>query len=115
VAESSTSEDDGTMKKPGFTLDRHQQLGVELAIVHDYLVKRSVEIKKAYPKNSRAATQLTKAHEAVAQARSALDELLFAEHPEMREAGTKVYYPSAEARDAADVVLRDAWSKLGES
>ncbi|WP_354402658.1 hypothetical protein [Streptomyces sp. PvR018] len=86
-------------KKSKPTLDEHQDLGRRLASIRDELSRIQVQLSGAYPQTGSAslpARKLIKAREAIDEARSALDNAVFAEHPEGAE--TTVYYPHPEDR-----------------
>ncbi|MFG2698856.1 hypothetical protein [Kitasatospora sp. NPDC048407] len=85
--------------KPGLTHHEHLRLAQVLAGIRDQLQHERVELLGAYPQHgplSRPAQRLLAAMEAVNQARDALENQHFAEHPE--HASTKAYYPLTEHR-----------------
>lgn len=86
-------------KKSKPTLDEHRDLGRRLAGIRDELARIQVQLSGAYPQTGPAslpARKLIKAREVVDEARSALDNAVFAEYPD--DAETTVYYPHPEDR-----------------
>ncbi|MFH9959045.1 hypothetical protein ACH4OX_33180 [Streptomyces roseolus] len=80
--------------KPRLTFEEHTEMGHALARIQDELQNRSVRLANAYPRSGPEAIpekKLDQACKALSEARSALEELLFKEHPE--RAGVTVYYP----------------------
>lgn len=59
-------------KKPGFTIEHHEDLGLELQTMRDRLSKISVELKEAYPSKIHDLAQ--KAVNTIDTLRSVLDD-----------------------------------------
>lgn len=78
-------------RKPRLNAERHQQLGKELAWLHNYLVYRSVEILNAYPRTSEAYKRAYRVYEQVDRLRWALESQAFEDCP---NAETAWYAPS---------------------
>ncbi|MFH1034346.1 MAG: hypothetical protein V1806_07555 [Pseudomonadota bacterium] len=68
-------------RKPGFTLARHEELGIALQPIRDFLVHLSVEIDNTYPRQSREALAARKAADAVDLLQCKLDDAVFRENP----------------------------------
>lgn len=80
-------------RKPGFTLDQHENLGIELQIMRDRLVDITVQLSEAYPfKVSDIAKQ---AYMVIDKLRSVLDDKVHEENRSFKDA-QKVYYRSGE-------------------
>jgi hypothetical protein len=80
--------------KPRMTLEQHVEMGRALAGIREGLQHRSVQIANAYPRSGREAIparKLQAAIERLDEARSALENAMFDEHPD--EGTTNVYYP----------------------
>lgn len=60
-------------RKPGVSAERHQELGAELAAIHDRLLVLGVEIQNAYPRSSAAAREAAKMESALFRVRTALE------------------------------------------
>lgn len=87
------------MAKPRLTREEHDDMGRTLAGIQDELAHRVTQIANAYPRTgpgSEPYRKLTAARDALNAARNALDNALFAEHPDTAE--TTVYYPHPEDR-----------------
>ncbi|WP_228981453.1 hypothetical protein [Streptomyces sp. DH12] len=85
--------------KPRFTLDQHAEMGRTLAGLRDELAHRRTALLNAYPRSgpeAAPARHLADAIEAVDKARSALEDLHYAETPDIASTGT--YWPQAENR-----------------
>lgn len=79
--------------KPGFTFERHVEVGRRLDELHAELQTLSVEASRAYPLNSVQVRRLGSACDRLNATRSALDDAVFREHD---EACAHVYYPAGE-------------------
>lgn len=77
-------------KKPGLTLERHQEVGAELREMYHRLQSLAVEFSHAYPMSDGAYQELNKAVKALGSVRSGAEDNLFREHRD--RATTKVYY-----------------------
>jgi hypothetical protein len=85
--------------KPKLTFDEHVEMGLALASMRDELLHRHVQLANAYPRSGPPAVpakKLNAAVNAIDEARSALENALFQEHPGPAE--TTVYYPQDEDR-----------------
>jgi hypothetical protein len=69
-------------RKPRLNAERHQQLGKELAWLHNYLVYRSAEILNAYPRTSEAYKRANRVYEQVDRLRWALENQAFEDCPD---------------------------------
>jgi len=87
-----------TAGKPGLSIERHQEIGLELARVRDQLTALACEIGNAYPKASEAGRIAQTMTRPIDRLRGALESRMFAEHQGDGEATTHVYYPSPETR-----------------
>ncbi|QOX78763.1 hypothetical protein FY034_07405 [Trichlorobacter lovleyi] len=76
-------------KKPGYTIEQHEQLGIELQAMRDRLVKIQVELSHAYP--IKLASKVDPACKAVDALRCALDDQICKEHPGNKDM-LRVYY-----------------------
>jgi len=71
--------------KPGISLERHAEIGAELAAIADRLVVLATEIRNAYPLASRVSRaaetfgSLTR-HDHLLRLRSELEDAMFAQH-----------------------------------
>lgn len=95
------------MSKKRPTRDQHTDIGRTLAAIRDELTHRSVQLGNAYPRTgpeALPARKLTTAVKAIDDARWALENALFREHPDTAE--TSVYYPHPEDRRDLNRVLR---------
>lgn len=81
-------------KKPGLTLEQHEKLGLELQMMRDNLINISVKLSKAYPHKISAIS--SKAGETIDVLRSALDDKVCQENPNLKDV-TKIYYRSNRA------------------
>jgi hypothetical protein len=81
-------------KKPGYTLEQHEQLGIELQSMRDRLVKIQVELSYAYP--IKLANKVNPACKAVDVLRCALDDQISREHPGNKDV-LRVYYRAGQA------------------
>jgi hypothetical protein len=70
------------VRKPRLNAEQHQQLGKELAWLHNYLVYRSVEILNAYPRTSEAYKRAYRVYEQVDRLRWALESQAFEDCPD---------------------------------
>lgn len=77
-------------QKAGLTLERHREIGAELAQIRDRLVTLACEIGNAYPVTSPQSRAAAKAWPAVDSLRSLLDNTVFMEYP--AEASPAIYY-----------------------
>ncbi len=84
------------IRKPGLTLEQHNQFGAELAYMRDRLTQLHVEISNSYPKSANVGRQAGRAADQLDQLRSRLDGLLAAEYPD--DFNVHIYYPTAEQR-----------------
>lgn len=92
------------MAKPRLTQAQHTELGHALAGIHDELLHRKVKIENAYPRTGPEALpsrKLDAVLRALNEARSALENAAFAEHPDT--ATTRDYYPHLEDRATVQV------------
>lgn len=101
-------------RKPGISLERHAEIGAEMARVHDWLVELSCEIANAYPRDQkvvRAAHRLGSLNARPSDLdhlRSELENAMYAEHGGPGRLGfddppgcsPAVYYPAPEDREA---------------
>lgn len=76
-------------KKAGYTLEKHEKLGLELQTMRDRLVKIQVELSHAYP--LKLSGMASKAWDAIDRLRCELDNKVCMENPTFKEA-TRVYY-----------------------
>lgn len=84
--------------KPRLTTDEHADLGSTLAGIRDELTHRRTQLLSAYPKTgreARPANHLQAAVRAIDDARTALESLCLAQHP---DSTTNTYWPTAERR-----------------
>ena len=84
-------------RKYGLTLERHREIGGELKEMFNKLIDLTVEVGNAYPvtgDRGRPYIRLSKAHKEISIARSILEDLLYAEHPE--DATIDFYYNGKE-------------------
>lgn len=89
------------MTKSRLSQEQHTELGRALAAIHDELIHRTVQLDNAYPvagPEAVPARKLDAAIRAVNQARNALENALFNEHP--NTATTRTYYPPPQDRAA---------------
>jgi hypothetical protein len=79
-------------KKPGFTRDRHVELGKELAAMRDRLVSISAELGNAY--SPRIMNTAVKAQNGLDELRDKLDSIVFKENSgDSTKENASVYYP----------------------
>jgi hypothetical protein len=97
--------------KPGISLERHAEIGAELAAIADRLVVLATEIRNAYPLASRVSRaaetfgSLTR-HDHLLRLRSELEDAMFAQHaagcglfgPYPPGCSADVYWPDREDR-----------------
>jgi hypothetical protein len=94
-------------RKPRLSPQHHADMGHALAAVRDELAHRSTQLKNAYPQTGAEALparKLRTASRAIDDARGALEDALFREHPDKAE--TTVYYPYPEDRETVVGALR---------
>lgn len=84
--------------KTGLPLERHQELGPELAAIRDRLLHLSVEIGNSYPKHSRIFRLTERITDVLDSLRSDLEEAMFRENHDHPSLSTQVYYPTGEDR-----------------
>jgi hypothetical protein len=78
-------------RKPRYTLDQHDMLGLELQTIRDRLVRIEAELGKAYP--LKLAGKAGKVVAAVDELRSSMDEQVFKEYPSITNIKpTQIYY-----------------------
>jgi hypothetical protein len=89
-------------RKPGLSLERHREIGRELADISDGLVRLAVEIGNAYPRSSnvgravsnRTSRSIRPLCRDIDKLRSELEDQLMREHPNISDSElTEVYYP----------------------
>ncbi len=87
-----------TSRKNGLPTGRHQEIGLELARMHDRLVELTTEIQNAYPKTSRTHRVAARTGNSLFDLRSELVSRWFAENP-----GTTMdaYWPPAGERSGS--------------
>ncbi|MEU2755951.1 hypothetical protein ACH4GG_27365 [Streptomyces albidoflavus] len=81
--------------KPKLTFEEHLEMGRALKVARNDLLNRQVTLANAYPRSGQPGVpskKLEAAVRAIDEARSALDNAVFNEHP--GQADTKVYYPN---------------------
>jgi hypothetical protein len=84
------------MTKPRLTFDEHVEMGRALYRIREELMARCVQLGNAYPRSGPESVSLRKLNavlDALDDARSALENALFRDHP--RDAETSVYYSAA--------------------
>jgi hypothetical protein len=89
--------------KAGLRIERHQEIGLELARIQDRLTSIATEILNAYPVNSPVHRMLTgspssEALGGVFRLRCELENLMLARYPDDPRATTRVYFPARQAR-----------------
>jgi hypothetical protein len=72
-------------KRPG--IKRHQEVADQIVRMHGDLMALAVELSNAYPKKHPVVTSVVRTESALAQLRSALDDALCHEHPEVDPQG----------------------------
>ena len=80
--------------KPRFSFEKHQEVGKELKVIRNHLLRLSVEICNAYPKQEKVSRQSEKAYEAIDGLRNVLDNCFLEEYPDEDYRG--VYYGKME-------------------
>ena len=80
-------------RKPGLSLERHKQLGPELAEIQAYLARLQCEVGNAYPRTTKALRDLKRAEDALEVARRAMENLMFDIDPEMPAEANRIYFP----------------------
>jgi hypothetical protein len=85
-----------TPRKNGLPAGRHQEIGLELARMHDRLTELTAEIQNAYPKSSRTHRVADRTAGFLFDLRSELASRWFAENPGVT---MDAYWPPAESRD----------------
>jgi hypothetical protein len=79
--------------KPGFTLEQHEQLGIELQKMRDIFPKQIVKLSKAYPQRTGVVDLAYRALEAIEMPRTKMDDLVCQEHPESESKNVlNIYY-----------------------
>ena len=81
-------------KKPGYTLEEHEKLGLELQTMRDRLVFMTTELSKAYP--FKVSDIAKKASQCIDSLRNVLDDKVCQENQTCEEAG-RVYYRAGRA------------------
>jgi len=94
-------------RKRGLNIERHQEIGLELARIQDRLTTLGAEICNAYPVNSpvyrlAANSPSSRAFRGILSLRSELENLMIAEYRGDPRATARVYFPLQEARWPAD-------------
>lgn len=87
------------MSKPRLNLNEHEDLGRTLAVIHNELTRRYVQVANAYPLSgleSIPAKKINAALKALSEARCALDGAVFREHRDA--AHPAIYYPATADR-----------------
>ncbi|MEU2584515.1 hypothetical protein ABZ612_16465 [Streptomyces avermitilis] len=93
-------------RKQRLSPEQHADMGRSLAAIRDELTHRVAQLANAYPQTGAEGLPTRKlriAARSVDDARSALDNTLFREHPNQAE--TTTYYPHLEDREAAAIRL----------
>jgi hypothetical protein len=91
------------MAKPRLTQAEHAELGRALAGIHEELAHRKTQLGNAYPQTgpeALPARKLDAALKALNEARSALENAAFREHPDTTT--TRTYYPHPENRASVE-------------
>jgi hypothetical protein len=84
-------------KRPGFTFERHQQVGEELKEIDRKLGSLLVSVCEAYGPSSKQSKAAEKAAKGVSRLRSELDNAVCGEHPEKTDKEViSCYYPLGE-------------------
>lgn len=86
-------------RKSGLSIERHRQIGRELARIQDWLTCLDVEIDNAYPRKSRVSNlcyRLWRPGSVICQLRMELENRMFEEYPDDPSAITHVYFPGRE-------------------
>lgn len=85
------------MKKKGFTLEQHRDIGARLGAIRDEYMKISIDIANTYGKTKHVKT--LRICDDIDKVRSDLDTTLFREHPEVDgEELTNIYYGNRSGR-----------------
>lgn len=82
--------------KPGMNLERHQEIGLELALMCDRLTSLTTEVANAYPKESEFCRQMERLLSQLRKVRSEGENAMFKQHGEA--GSTFFYYPTSETR-----------------
>lgn len=80
-------------KKPGIPFERHDELAEKLFSIREFLLKTEVELANSFPTTgvqSKPYRFIERARKDVDEARSALENLMFQDHPEKAKLG--IYY-----------------------
>lgn len=88
------------MTKPGLSIERHHEIGLELAAINDRLAHLRTEVGNAYPRTGpkgRLLRGLEKLHRQLGQVRSDGENTMFADHGDA--GSTFAYYPTRQTRD----------------
>jgi hypothetical protein len=80
------------MKRKQLTLDEHRWLGGKLYMIHEQAC--NARFLNQFKKNSQTARRILRVDKDIARLRSALDNILFSQHPS--EADTSYYYGQRE-------------------
>lgn len=88
-------------RKPGFTLERHREVGEELQRMYLRLVKLSVEIGGVYPVNGPESRRSAVLVSDLLKLRSALDDALAHEQPQLSDAEYNDIYSCRERVETA--------------
>ena len=62
--------------KPRFSFEKHQEVGMELKVIRNYLSTLSVEICNAYPLQEKVSRRARRACDAIEELRSSLENCL---------------------------------------
>ena len=73
------------LKKTGFNIDQHEQLGKELQAMHNRLTTISVDLSKAYPVKSNVTGVVNQTINSLYKLREKMDNLAIKEHGEKGE------------------------------
>jgi hypothetical protein len=82
-------------RQPGFSLEKHQALGQELAQMHERIAALAADVGNTYGHRSKVNAAAHKAAKVLADLRSEMDNVVFQENPDY-EANflSHIYYPT---------------------
>ncbi len=86
------------MRKRGFGIEEHKQVGMDLYGIREYTVRLMVKIGNAYPNKTGLIGHAEKALASLDRLRSALDSQVFKEHRDLGIEVARIYYPKHDVK-----------------
>ena len=93
------------MKKNKFSYEKHNEVGIKLHEIREYLLTLDCEIADAYPKNSKVFKSSYKVYRAINQLKATLDDCVCGENPDKSDQDVvTVYYRNGRKTDIQSAI-----------